>query len=382
MQRKHLVIVPIIAVATLVVFGWPRSPEVELPLPPLSEPADELADHGFADHEFVFSSVPVEQETTEVAPEARTECSRSQIDVTKYIEGQDAYLLEATAELEKSSHAEHVLAAAMLSQLKSVDGLLQLLEKAAKIDPNNPLIAWNQLQLCREQEGANCDLAKAEANARRVDSSNGAVWLQIAMLRLSEGNEDAAAEAARRAIAGPRFDSYFIDQVILIERALSTHGEGSYVDRIHAGFGFGAAMVTSYNDITTHCDSVGGADATWIDLCDQLGEKMFADSTSLLDRAIGAALRRIAAVQSGNDAEIARATAREAEFREYHQQLASSREATALLTNDEAALRRFVENFSVYGEIEAQERLHADVERLKRSPDYDQCNFVSRVVAD
>ena len=104
---------------------------------------------------------------------------------------------------------------------------------------------------------------------------------------------------------------------------------------------------------------------------------MFSDSTSLIDQAIGMSLQRIAAEQNGDAEEIARATAREAEFREEYQRLMSTRESATLIANDEAALRRFIENFSIYGEFEAQKRLHAEVERLKNSPDYDQCNFVS-----
>ena len=109
---------------------------------------------------------------------------------------------------------------------------------------------------------------------------------------------------------------------------------------------------------------------------------MYADATSSIDRAIGTSLQRIAAEQNGDTTEIARATAREAEFRVEHQRMASSREATALLENDEAVLRRYVENYSIYGEIEAQSRLLADVERLKNAPKYDQCNFVSRGLID
>lgn len=383
MQRKRLVIILIIAMAMMIVFGWPKSSEVELPLPPVSVPVDELVDHGSDDHEFVFSSVPVEQQAAEVNSKLREECSHEPFDYIKYGEEREAHEREVEAQLSNSDDAEHLLAAALLSvsaallsesESESPERPFQLLDKAAKIDPDNRLIAWTQLQLCRKEKGVNCDLAKAEANARRVDSSNGAVWMEIAALRLGEGDESAAAEAVRSAIAAPRFDTYFIDYVILIERALSTHGESSYGDRAMAGFGI--MPLPSYG-ITRHCDASGASDMNWIDLCDQLGVKMFSDSTSLLDRAIGMSLQRIAAEQNGDAAEIARATAREAEFREEYQRLTATREMALLIANDEAALRRFIENFSIYGETEAQKRLHAEVERLKNSPDYDQCNFVS-----
>jgi len=384
-RRKRLVIIPIVVVAMMIVFGWPKSPEVELPLPPVSVPVDELVDHGSDDHEFVFSSVPVEQQAAAVDSKLREECSHEPFDYIKYGEEREAHKREVEAQLSNSDDAEHLLAAAILlhsaallsvSESESPEHLFQLLNKAAQIDPNNALVAWTRLQLCRKRKGVSCDLAKAEANARRVDSSNGAVWMEVAALRLSEGDESAAAEAVRRAIAVPRFDTYLIDYVILMERALSTHGESSYGDRATSGFGFSATIpIPSY--ITQHCAASGNADTHWIDLCDQLGAKMFSDSTSLADQAIGMSLQRIAAEQNGDAEEIARATAREAEFREEYQRFTISRESATLIAYDEAVHRRFVENFSIYGEFEAQRRLHAEVERLKNSPDYDQCNFVS-----
>lgn len=386
MRRKRLVIIPVVVVAMMIVFGWPKSPEVELPLPPVSLPVDAIADS-----ESVFSSVPVEQQAAEVNLKLREECSHEPIDYIKYGEEREAHIREVEAQLSNSDDAEHLLAAALLqvsaarlseSESESPERPFQLLDKAAKIDPDNRLIAWVQLQLCREGKGVNCDLAKAEAYARRVDSSNGAVWMEVAALRLGEGDESAAAEAVRRAIATSRFDTYYIDYVILIERALSTHGESSYSDRAYAGFGISTGVPLPSYSIKRHCDAPGGAGMNWIDLCDQLGAKMFSDSTSLFDRAIGMSLQKIAAEQNGDAAEIARVTAREAEFREEYQRLTTTRDMALLIGNDEAALRRFIENFSIYGETEAQKRLHAEVERLKNSPDYDQCNFVSGVFID
>jgi len=38
-------------------------------------------------------------------------------------------------------------------------------------------------------------------------------------------------------------------------------------------------------------------------------------------------------------------------------------------------LRNYLENLEVYGEGEARRRIFAEMQRLKNSPEYDQCNF-------
>ena len=373
MRRKRLVVIPIIAVAMFVVFGLLKTPSFEKSIQPVALPAEESAGG-----EFVFSSIPVENEPSKVSTLASEACPQPSTDLKEYGAEREAHIREAATELSKSRDAEGLLAAALLSQLDSLDRPLKLLEEALTIDPDHPLVVWNYLQFCRDRKGANCDLAGVEENAVRVDGSNGAVWMEIAMLRLDEGDQIAAAEAVRRAIVAPRFDGYFIDQVTLIERALSTHGDSSYRDRIIAGMGFGAAMVRSYYGISKYCQEIEASDAAWIELCDQLGAQMLAEGTNLLDQSLGTSLRKIAARQSGNDEQYAKALAREAEFKRPYLSFTASRDAHVLLENDEAALRRYIENFSIYGEGVALTRLRAEAERLKNSPDYDQCNFVSR----
>ena len=330
-----------------------------------------------------FSSVPQIHADVDVAVDASKDCSQKQSEIVA-IESEEqhkARALAVAAELANSDDADYLLAAALLVQFGEPDAPLELLRRASKIAPRHPLVAWSLLAMCRDRKGARCDLEALEANAIEVDGSNGAVWMEIAMLRLAEAQPVAASDAVRRAIAAPRFDSYFIDHALVFERALSTNGDRSYRDRIFAGIGYSAALVISYGAITKHCRAVD-AGGVWLELCDQLGEKMMTDGRALMDQAIGSALRKIAAERSGDEEWRQRATAEYEAFREHYQSFMASGAMQTLLENDEAVLRNYVENFVTYGELEAQMRLKDDANRLQDDPTYDQCNFVRRLAFD
>lgn len=357
-----------------VVFGWPDTQTTHSPTVD-----NDSAGQVYPSTHRPFSSVSVDTETT-ATDEVVGNGDCPEKPAPEDVPVNDAEVMaqiQATADqLSISRDAEVLLAAALMSPSESGERQLALLEQVDEISPMHELVAWNRLRICRDDESVNCDLPKVEANAIRVGGDNGAVWMEVAILRLARGEQDAAAAAIRHAIAAPRFDHYFIDHALLFERALSTLGGSSYTERMIFGIGLSAAMVVSYYGITTHCREAGQSEALTIELCDQLGARMLADGKNLLDQSLGTSLRKIAARQSGNDERLAEAIGREAEFKRRFKGLIMNRDAQALLENDEAALRRYIEDFSIFGEMEAQIRLNAEAERLRNSPDYEQCNFV------
>lgn len=293
------------------------------------------------------------------------------------LEEYKAQVQTLAAELNGSDDAEHLLAAALLGGFGTPGAQLALLNEASRMAPSDALVAWNRLKVCRELNGATCDLREIETNALQVDGDNGAVWMEVAMLRLGEGRHNVAAEAVRRAIAAPRFDNYFIDHAVVIERALAIRGDRSYAERVFMGIGVAAASSVSYYRMTTECEALAGDGGVWLELCDQLGARMSVEENTILDQAIGRAIRKIAAAQSGDEERIEKLTTDYEAFRSFYGGLLNDRSRQYLLENDEILLRQYVENLSTYGELEAQVRLKADAQRLLNDPDYDQCNFVS-----
>ena len=299
-----------------------------------------------------------------------------------YLTGQseeefESWFVALADTLAETVDADYLLAAALLSQSLGPDRSLELLVRAAEIAPQNRLVAWNRLTKCPSAQSIRCDRESIEAKAISVDGSNGAVWAELAMRRVGKRRNSEAIAAIRRAIAAPRFDSYFIDHVTVLELALASRNDLSYRQRYFMAMGYSAALAVPSYRITKHCETVAESVGVWVELCDQLGAKMFADGRTLLDQAIGRALQKIAAGRSGDDEWIERSTADYEAFREQYQKLIADRNSQALLENDEVVLRQYVENFATYGELEAQYRLKAEAQRLREDPDYDQCNFVS-----
>lgn len=347
-----------------------------------SEPAaDDVPQTSHTPIRGALSTVAPSVESSAVVPETTVglcPSTMTQEEIEARYAKQEEHFQDIAKQLTGSDDVEMVLAAALLLQGRGTTAL-DALQRASKLAPQSPLVAWNVLRTCRDGDRAECDLARVEANAIRADGDNGAVWMELAMLHLSQDHLDKAEHDVRSAIAAPRFDSYFIDHAQLIERALEAGGNSNYTERMIAGISFSAAMAVSYYKITEHCAKIDALDAVWVDLCQQIGEKMYADGRTLLDQAIGTSLVKIALRHTGDSTRIEEATTREAEFREHYRALIPPVEAQNLLGNDDAVLRRHVEDLATYGELVALTKLLAEVERLKKVDGYDQCNFVNPV---
>lgn len=290
------------------------------------------------------------------------------------------YWRDIAAELEEREDADNLLVAAQLMEFVSPGEAKYLLDLAWQLYPQNRVIAWNRLRQCRSRSDGQCDIDAISTDALRVDGSNGAVWLQIALLRLSQGDEEAATNAMRRAATAPHFESYFIAEVTIHERVLSTLADRSFQERVFEGMGSAGTRLMPYGDLFEYCRAAETGYSIRVELCDQVGERMATGGPSLHDRAIGYALRRSAANQSGDISLVAAATDAEEKFRQWTKETLNNREAQALLENDERVLRQYFATFTTYGEIEALTRLQAEYKRLKQEPDYDQCNFVPQAV--
>lgn len=380
-MRSRLLVVALFLVGLVIAAGLlSRQPSSET-VPHDASPAEPLPDVELPDlvRARGFPALPSTAGDDAKLSEDGTDCPKKSPPVIAEESEKDhkARAIALAELLAQTSDADYLLAAALLSQSSEANAPLELLAKANGIEPGNPLVAWNQLAMCRYRKGATCDINVIEANAIAVDGSNGALWTEIAMLRLAEDKPDAAIAAVRRAIAAPRMDSYFIDHATVLERALAGRSDMSYRERVFQAIGYSAALVVSYYEITKHCRTVDESVGVWIELCNQLGAKMFADGRVILDQAIGRALQKIAAERSGDEGWIRSATAEYERFRTYYRSLMADRSTQALLENDEVVLRQYFENFSTFGELEAQVRLKADAKRLRNDPDYDQCNFIS-----
>ena len=284
--------------------------------------------------------------------------------------------LDAVAQLQQSGDTEHLLAAALMSTDRRE--LQELLDRVLIADPTNRVAHWKNLENCHAL-GSECDRPAVEAPVLAVDSVNGLVWIDVAGAHMSNEHWEAAEDALRRAAAAPRFDTYFMEYALLIERGLAATTELGYTDRMVAGIGFAAAAATpGFREMTRRC--TGEADGYVIpaDICFELGAQMARYGTEVLTVLIGKSVQRHAASRLGNERLSRELDSEKQQIRDAVLREGADSGAHVLLQNDAGVLRRYIETFVAHGEIHATEALVAEARRLREDPDYDQCNFVGR----
>lgn len=286
----------------------------------------------------------------------------------------------AIAILGQSNDVDHLLTAGFLSP--DSNSRIQYLDRVLALDPSNRVAIWDKLLACAEA-GAVCDRGDAEAAAVAVDGSNGLVWLELASARVRAGEWQLAEDALERAALAPRFETYFMDTAVVIEHGLAASSELGYQERLVFGIGVAAAVaVPAFGDITKPCAATENGPSFSVETCRQLGEQMSAQSKELLPVMIGYALRRNSASRLGDDGMAQRLDQEKNDLQESMLHAQADSGALALLENDPAVMRRYVETFLVHGEVDAIKLTVEEARRLREDSTYNQCNFVGDLDVD
>ena len=364
------------AVALLLYFvgtgSTPDFREVRPPTPVSNEPiAEPEASEPTEEASPRASEVPDET----VADADRAACLERYADNERPSRNQiNEVLGNAARELRASGSQEHMLAAAKIEQgLNKIDaeGVLDELDAAS---PHDPLALWTRLTICESDASIDCDFEAIEANIRRNHSGNSAFWMAIAGHHISADQEAAALEAMRMAVGAPVYDSYFAEQFLNVDRALAATTNWSAAQRAFHTVEFVATSPPGYSKIMSKCKTL---DVAWTALCDELAARLVDDADEIMARGFGTSLQvELHEARNGSEgiAKVREELRNEAfAFMQDEDKMAQSFNA---LLNDETLLRMFLENLESYGEIKAFERLIADVERLRNTDGYDQCNFV------
>jgi len=279
----------------------------------------------------------------------------------------------AVTVLRASGNAEHLLAAALLSRYSDPRLALELLDQSVELSSNAPLSAWSAFVICGQRPNVNCDLASRELTAIRHDSRNGAMWVQIAALRLEKGRQFEAIEAMRQAIAAPDYNSFHADQIMHVERGLASATNLGLADRFVLGVSFASVSPFAMNTLTSQCESE--QTGVWPELCEQLGRRMATDAKDIMNKSLGLSLQTLAMTNLGDAEGLLAVQQQQQDLRRLLGTVESNRVTMNLLGNDERVLRDYMSNLEVFGETVAMDRLSAEAARLKELPDYDQCNF-------
>lgn len=280
----------------------------------------------------------------------------------------------AVAELQHSGDTEHRLAAALMSPDRKQ--LQQLLDRVLREDPGNRVAHWKNLENCHAL-GAECDRTAVEAALLAADGANGLAWIDVASARIREERWAEAEAALRRAAVAPRFDSYFMEYALLIERGLAATAEMNYRERMVAGMGYAAATwIPAYGELTRHCSTEAEGYRLPPDLCFEVGEQMAGNSSELLAALIGKSVQQQAAARLGDERLAGQLEREKQGIRDAVLRGGALSGAHVLMQNDTAVMQRYVDTFQAHGEIRAAEVAIAEARRLREDPNYDQCNFV------
>ena len=365
-----------LAVATLLFFvGNDSAPVIREVRPPTPVTNEVIAESVAAESQEKTSSR--EQEIPDVEPgdPDRAACQARYSDYQRLSRDEiNEVLDDAARQLRASGSHEHMLAAAKIEQgLNKIDaeGVLDELDAAS---PHDPLALWTRLTICESDASIDCDFEAIEANIRRNHSGNSAFWMAIAGHHISADQEAAALEAMRMAVGAPAYDSYFAEQFLNVDRALAATTNWSAAQRAFHTVEFVATSPPGYSNIMSKCKTL---DVAWTSLCDELATRLVDDAHEIMARGFGTSLQvELHEARNGSEgiAKVREELRNEAfAFMQDEDKMAQSFNA---LLNDETLLRMFLENLESYGEIKAFERLIADVERLRNTDGYDQCNFV------
>ncbi|MDJ0908701.1 MAG: hypothetical protein QNI99_05890 [Woeseiaceae bacterium] len=275
--------------------------------------------------------------------------------------------------LSRSAYAEDQLAAAIIGSFIGVDRRIDNLTMALAADPTHPLVLWQVAGDCRRGRGGEyCADPFVRANVESVLGSNGWYWTQVAAFYYEEGLFDESLEALQRAVSAPEFDDYYIDHVLMLERALSADSDRDYGDRVVGAFGYTAAMPTDF--FTRQCTLRGAADVAWLDSCTMLAERYEQDGTNLMMQLIGLTMQEDLYASAGLTAEVRDAQLRRTELEAWLDKVDADYELVQAV--DPQLLERYLDVWATSGEVAAFEFTVSAVDELLEDPDYDPCVYL------
>jgi len=277
--------------------------------------------------------------------------------------------------LEVAEDADLSLAAAFLSLTDQTDPkYVDRLLRALSLDRANPVTLERLLDACiNRAELRICAERGIVERAAEADGGNGEMWGAIAGYHVSRGHTDAALDALRRAASAGVYREYFVDYVRVMELGLAAAvADRSYGERITEAIGRAAAFTAPYLTAYAECRDRVADDPLWRDACLDFGRQLERRSQSALNRGIGIGLQVMIADETGDDAALAAAQARQRRYRVWRDEHLTM-DGQVVLARDERVLRGYIDEWQAHGEPAALGYLREEIARLKQLPGYDPC---------
>ena len=276
-------------------------------------------------------------------------------------------------QLDLSADAEHLYVASVLTSVEAPDSIVSRIQRAAAIDPANPMIAMQWLYGCSTFAEA-CDegLGAAESFAVTTDRSNAELWFAIASARATRNDPGGALEALRSANAATEYREYWFERILVFDRALAASTSTASLDRLTDAIGMVAAMPDVTADLLVLCKEKIKDSAEWRVECLRAGELIESAGETIMSTTLGMALQGDVYELEGDTRRAEQVSRRGRQMWNRYVALQSSPEVLNALRN-EMLLRRWIETALAHGEMAATEELLVAAEALKDQPGYDPC---------
>lgn len=296
-----------------------------------------------------------------------------------YFTGNDEQITEALRRVSDSlgisADPELLALAAYLQMRLSDSGQSEVVDRALSIDSEDPLVAWTWLAICEHSNAKRCVDGTVLKHAMSVDGGNGVLLERMASGAFRDGQSERAFAILDHALAAPRFDTYFAEQVSMFDRALAAAGISNYQERFAAAFGYAAAMGRS-SDTYSACTVDTLPRAYW-HTCAQYGLRLESDGDNVLDQMIGLSMQENVYRLQDDQHQIQNVVERKEEIRASLDQTSSS-DVRLVMNTDETVMRQYMEHLTTYGELAAMQFVNDEVQRLAQDPAYDPCATIDR----
>lgn len=257
--------------------------------------------------------------------------------------------------LKASADAEHLMVAALVSRDERPGQAARLMRMAADLEPGNPLIAAQLLEMCIDTRSCSSDPQRLEWGLIRADRANAMAWVQVARSTMLRGDERGALQALREAVAAATLEDAYVDYYRVFDRAIAASLDLSTVARASAAGDHSTAAVPANNFlITQHCNEFGQVPGEWNHLCLRLGERLEQDGRSMLQQETGLSLQAKMHEHAGDTRAQQAALQRRQELRDRWSDLVS-RSPVEEMPFDSAHHRRFLDILGSQGEFAAME---------------------------
>ncbi len=217
------------------------------------------------------------------------------------------------AQLEGSDDPE-LLYAASVGPLGADSGSIlpaqqiRQVSRALAVDGTNPIYLSSLLTLCvKHPSTEGCELPRLERRLVEADGDNGQSWELIAISCTTRDDSSCAVDAMERAAQATAYRDYYVERVLLAERAMAVAGL-SYPLRSTAAFAFASTYLGGLSIRSTPCWTQA---SMRLDLaCRRYGERLEVQGQSLWTQMRGRAMQRRAMKRLGDEDALAALDAR------------------------------------------------------------------------